>query len=106
MRNLSAWAILVAVFLIAGEGLNIFRVEVECWLAYGHSIDGLSAIAGLCLAFLATAWLGGFVYYRDKKRGKLKREGWLGRPVQRQPRRTPVQLERGSSTEDTTNTSS
>lgn len=93
MRNLTAWLILIAVFLLAGEGLNIFRIEIERWLAFGHLADGFGALAGLLLAFAATAWLGGFVYHRDKKRGKLKREGWLGRPVKRQAKRNSPQLE-------------
>jgi hypothetical protein len=94
MRNLFAWTILIGVFLIAGEGLNLFRIHIELWLAYGHAVDGLLAIAGLLLAFIATAWLGGFVYYRDKKRGKLKREGWLGRPVKKPVRQALPRVER------------
>lgn len=97
MRNLFAWTILIAVFLIGGEGLNLFRVHVEDWLAYGHALDAVLALAGLGLAFIATAWLGGFVYYRDKKRGKLKREGWLGRPVKRPARTKPPRVTRESS---------
>lgn len=81
MKNLFAWSVLLVVFLIAGEGLNLFRLFIVRWLAYGHWLDAAGMVMGLALAFLATAFLGGFVYYRDKKRGKLKREGWLGRPV-------------------------
>ncbi|KPV43504.1 DUF2627 family protein [Alicyclobacillus ferrooxydans] len=83
MRNLIAWVILLVVFVIAGEGLNLFRIHIVDWLAYGHVTDGIISILGLILAFLGTAFLGGYVYYRDKKRGKLKREGWRGRPVSR-----------------------
>jgi hypothetical protein len=83
LRNLIAWVVLLAVFLIAGEGLNLFRIHVVVWLAYGRAADGVIAVLGLILAFLATAFLGGYIYYRDQKRGKLKREGWRGRPVSR-----------------------
>jgi len=86
MRNLMAWAILVGVFLIAGEGFNLFRVYIEKWLAYGRVSDAFVSLAGLVLGFLATAFLGGFIYFRDKKRGKLKREGWRGRPIPKKPR--------------------
>lgn len=81
LRNLYAWCVLIAVFLFAGEGLNLFRIHIVDWLAYGRAGDGLVSIAGLVMALLGTAFLGGYVYYRDKKRGKLKREGWRGRPV-------------------------
>lgn len=81
MRNLVAWVVLLGVFLIAGEGLNLFRIHVVDWLAYGRAADGVISIVGLILAFLGTAFLGGYVYYRDGKRGKLQREGWRGRPV-------------------------
>lgn len=81
MGYLVGWALLIGVFICAGEGLNLFRIYIVNWLAEGKAIDGLIALAGLLLAFVCTAFLGGFVYYRDKKRGKLKREGWLGRPV-------------------------
>jgi Protein of unknown function (DUF2627) len=81
LRNLTAWTVLLVVFLIAGEGLNLFRVHIVAWLAYGHPIDGVITLIGLILALLATSFLGGYVYYRDKKRGKLKREGWRGRPT-------------------------
>ncbi|MCL6445973.1 MAG: DUF2627 domain-containing protein [Alicyclobacillus sp.] len=85
MRNLLAWGILTAVFLLAGEGLNLFRVHIIAWLAYGRWQDAAWTGFGFVLAFLGTAFLGGFVYHRDRKRGKLKREGWRGRPVKRRP---------------------
>jgi len=83
LRNLFAWCVLIGVFLCAGEGLNLFRVHIVDWLAYGRATDGLVSLVGLLIGFLGTAFLGGYVYYRDKKRGKLKREGWRGRPVKR-----------------------
>ncbi|MCL6548513.1 MAG: DUF2627 domain-containing protein [Alicyclobacillus sp.] len=81
MRRIAAWSILVAVFLLAGEGLNLFRLYIVRWIAFGRWQDALMTLVGLGIAGIATAFLGGFVYYRDKKRGKLKREGWRGRPV-------------------------
>ncbi|MDQ0188410.1 DUF2627 family protein [Alicyclobacillus cycloheptanicus] len=83
MNYLVGWSLLIVIFLGAGEGLNLFRIHIVDWLADGHPVDGILALAGLLLAFACTAFLGGFVYYRDKKRGKLKREGWRGRPVQK-----------------------
>lgn len=84
MRNLMAWSLLLAIFLLAGEGLNLFRIHINEWLAFGNFGDAIWAVAGLAIACLGTAFLGGFVYHRDKKRGKLKREGWRGRPIERQ----------------------
>ncbi|MCL6597962.1 DUF2627 family protein [Alicyclobacillus macrosporangiidus] len=86
MRHLMAWSVLIAVFLFAGWGLNLFREAMERWLAFGHAADLIWMVAGLAAAFAGTAFLGGFVYYRDKKRNKLTREGWRGRPVQRRKR--------------------
>lgn len=83
LRNLLAWTVLILVFLVAGEGLNLFRVHVVAFLADGRTVDGIISVLGLLIAFLGTAFLGGYVYYRDKKRGKLKREGWRGRVVQK-----------------------
>jgi hypothetical protein len=78
-----AWAILSAVFLAAGEGLNLFRSHLEAWLAYGHMADVAWMAAGLLIAFVCTAFLGGFIYYRDRKHGKIRREGWRRQPVRR-----------------------
>lgn len=86
MKNLVAWSVLLCVFLIAGEGLNLFRIHIEKWLAYGHVSDAVWTLVGIVIAFCATAFLGGYVYYRDKKKGKLKREGWRGRPIKPQPK--------------------
>lgn len=89
MRNLSAWSVLAVVFLLAGEGFNLFRIHIESWLAYGHWQDGGVALLGLLLGFGGTAWLGGFIYYRDKKHNKITREGWRKQPLKRMgpPRR-------------------
>jgi hypothetical protein len=81
MRSFVAWSILIIVFLIAGEGLNLVRTHLEGWLAFGRPMDAALSVIGLVIAFLATGFLGGFIYYRDKKRGKLKREGWRDRSV-------------------------
>jgi ABC-type Fe3+-siderophore transport system permease subunit len=85
MRNLLAWGVLIAVFLAAGEGINLFRIYIFEWFRSGRPADALMTLLGLVIAILCTAFLGGFVYYRDKKRGKVKREGWRGRPAKRQP---------------------
>lgn len=87
MRGLVAWTILIGVFLVAGEGLNLFRIAIVQWLAYGRLTDALTMVVGIFIFVVATMFLGGFIYYRDKKRGKLKREGWLGRPVPPKRRR-------------------
>jgi hypothetical protein len=93
MKNIFAWCFLLLVFLVAGEGLNLFRIHIVDWIAYGRLVDAVLTLGGLLLAFIGTAFLGGFVYYRDKKRGKLKREGWRGRPIQKPPRRAPKSMQ-------------
>lgn len=96
MGYLVGWGLLILVFLGAGEGLNLFRIYSIDWLATGRALNGIFALLGLVLAFFCTVFLGGFVYYRDKKRGKLKREGWLGRPV-RKPSRPPREAQQSQS---------
>jgi len=86
MRGVMAWTYLLVIFLIAGKGFNMFRVHIELYLAYGHLIDAIWMWIGIFIGLFGTAFLGGFVYYRDKKRGKLKREGWRARPVQKTKR--------------------
>jgi hypothetical protein len=77
--RLIAWGILTVAFLLAGEGLNLVRTHLELWLAYGHPEDIAWMGVGLAMAVAFSAFLGGFVIYRDKKRGKIRREGWRGR---------------------------
>jgi len=86
MRSLLAWLILLAVFALAGEGFNLFRVYIWVWFENGRLVDLALCLLGLVIGFLGIAFLGGYVYYRDKKRGKVTKEGWRGRPVRRVPR--------------------
>ncbi len=86
LRSLAAWMILLVVFLLAGEGFNLFRVHAELWLAFGQPRDAWWAVFGVLLGLGATAWLGGFIYYRDKKRGKLGKRARRSRPTHAPPR--------------------
>ncbi|GGI95670.1 hypothetical protein GCM10010885_01680 [Alicyclobacillus cellulosilyticus] len=74
-KALAAWGVLIGVFLLAGEGINLVRLGVENWLAYGRFRDAAQAILGLVLAGACTAFLGGFIYHRDQKRGRIRRRG-------------------------------
>ncbi len=73
MRRLSSWLILAGIFLFACEGLNLIRTNLEYWIAYGRLANMLICILGLCMTLIGTAFLGGFVYFRDKKRNRLKK---------------------------------
>lgn len=72
MRRLIAWSILIGVFLLAGEGFNLARVNFECWLAYGNLPYVLIGTLGLLLSVGCIVFLGGFVYFRDLKRRRFK----------------------------------
>lgn len=75
MRYLLPWLILIGVFVLAGGGINLIRIGT------------LDAVAGLpgqwwrfalgsAMTLLGTAYLGGFIYYRDKKRGRVRKPDW------------------------------
>lgn len=76
MRALISWAILITVFFIAGEGINLLRIGLFNVLA-GVPSQLWRFVLGILLAGCGTAFLGGFIYYRAKKRGQLKRPGWM-----------------------------
>ncbi|RIV22030.1 DUF2627 family protein [Alicyclobacillaceae bacterium I2511] len=83
IKSSPGWLILFVFLFLGGEGLNVVRYHVEHWLAYRDPMDSLWIIGGLLLAGIAVVFLGGFIHFRDRKRGKLTREGWRGRPVRR-----------------------
>lgn len=72
MQRLTPWIVLSGVFLLTCEGLNLIRINLEYWLAYGRPQSAAACAIGFIIALLGTSFLGGFVYYRDKKRNKLK----------------------------------
>ena len=66
MKGATAWLVLLVILLIAGGGVSLIR--------FGLFHGKWWAIAlGALLTMLGTAYLGGFIYYRDKKRGRIKR---------------------------------
>jgi hypothetical protein len=73
MRRLTPWIVLGGVFLIACEGINLIRINLEFWLAYGKPQSIAACVFGFILAVIGTSFLGGFVRYRDSKRKKPMR---------------------------------
>ena len=71
MRWLTPWIVLGGVFLTACEGINLIRINLEYWLAYGKPQSVAACVFGFILAALGTSFLGGFVRYRDSKRNKF-----------------------------------
>ncbi len=76
MRAFISWAILIAVFLLAGEGINLLRIGLFNVMA-GVPSQLWRFVLGILLAGFGTAFLGGFIYYRAKKRGQVKRPDWM-----------------------------
>jgi len=75
MRNLFPWLILIALFVLAAGGINLIRIG---------SLNAMAGIAGqwwrfalgTVMTLFGTAYLGGFIYYRDKKRGRVRKPNW------------------------------
>lgn len=72
MKWLAAWSVLIAVFLGAGEGINLIRIYFLSYVAYGKFPDLIISILGLSLTLLCVAFLAGFVYSRDKRRRRVQ----------------------------------
>lgn len=81
-RWLLPWMILIAMVLVAGYGVNLIRVGLFAALN-GSPHAAWILIAGVLLMLVGTTFLGGFIYYRDKKRGRLKRPDWKSPKDQR-----------------------
>ena len=71
VKWLAAWSVLIAVFLLAGEGINLIRIYFLSYVAYGATYDLVVSILGLLLTLLCVAFLAGFVYSRDKRRHRV-----------------------------------
>jgi hypothetical protein len=72
MRGAASWLVLIIVFFIAGGGFSLIRVGVINQMA-GMPDQWWRFVLGALLAIIGTAYLGGFIYYRDKKHGRIKR---------------------------------
>lgn len=77
MLRLVSWSILIGIFLIAGYGLNLIRVAVMDWIADPAAIVWWRILIGSVLMLGSVYFLGGFIYYRDKKRGKVGKPAWM-----------------------------
>lgn len=78
MARILSWGILLAIFLISGYGLNMLRVAFMDQLSDPNIIIGWRVLIGFLLFGGSVSYLGGFIYYRDKKRGKVKKTIWKG----------------------------
>ncbi|MDI3257320.1 MAG: DUF2627 family protein [Kyrpidia sp.] len=72
MGVLISWIILIGFFLLGGYGVTLIRNAVM-----GHLLDASQpwlwpTLAGLVLTAVSVGFLGGFIHYREKKRGKVK----------------------------------
>ena len=79
MRHFVPWAILVGVFIVAAGGINLIRAGIANAVTGAPDQWWMFALGGAMTA-AGTAYLGGFVYYRDRKRGRIKRPDWARRP--------------------------
>jgi hypothetical protein len=72
MARLISWGILVAVALIATEGISLIRDALLDRLADPHAVVGGRILLGIILSGGGLWFLGGFIYYRDRKRGLIR----------------------------------
>jgi len=76
MGKLIVWVILVGVFLLSGYGLNLIRIAIVDKMAHPEIVIWWKVLIGSILMVGGIGFLGGFVYYRDKKRGKVRPPAW------------------------------
>ncbi|MFC4769215.1 DUF2627 family protein [Effusibacillus consociatus] len=82
MARLLSWIILISIFLLAGYGLNMIRVAVMENIADPSSVIWWRILIGSILMAGGLFFLGGFIYYRDKKRGLIRKPAWKIRQEQ------------------------
>jgi hypothetical protein len=70
------WTILIGVFLLSGYGLNLIRVAIVDKMADPDAVIWWRVLLGAILMAGGISFLGGFIYHRDKKRGKIKPPAW------------------------------
>lgn len=84
MLRLVSWMILIAIFLLAGYGLNLIRVAVIEYIADPSIVIWWRVLIGSVLLLGGLFFLGGFIYYRDKKRGAVRKPAWKAEKEQQQ----------------------
>lgn len=70
------WSILIGMFLLSGYGLNMIRIALVDKMAHPEAVIWWRILIGAVLMAGGLSFLGGFVYYRDKKRGKVRPPAW------------------------------
>ncbi|BCJ85856.1 DUF2627 family protein [Effusibacillus dendaii] len=76
MLRLISWLILIGIFLLAGYGLNLIRVAVMDKIADPSAIIWWRVLIGSFLMVGGLSFLGGFLFYRDKKQGRVRKPVW------------------------------
>ncbi|HEU4964856.1 MAG TPA: DUF2627 family protein [Bacilli bacterium] len=70
------WGILIGMFLLSGYGLNLIRIAIVDKMAHPEAVIWWKVLIGAVLMAGGLGFLGGLVYYRDKKRGKVGKPAW------------------------------
>ncbi|GAB6935432.1 MAG: DUF2627 domain-containing protein [Bacillota bacterium] len=74
IQRLLALLILVSAGLVAAYGWKLMRDAVFSVVAQTATVyDGLSFLAGVVLFLCGLTFLGGFLFYRDKKRRRVQK---------------------------------
>ncbi|WP_018132822.1 DUF2627 family protein [Effusibacillus pohliae] len=76
MLRLVSWLILIGIFLLSGYGLNLIRVAVMDSISNPAAVVWWRILLGSILMLGGLFFLGGFIYYRDKKRGLVRKPAW------------------------------
>ncbi|MFD2168913.1 DUF2627 family protein [Tumebacillus lipolyticus] len=76
LGKLIVWGILLGVFIVSGYGLNLIRIAIVDKMAHPDAVIWWKMLIGAVLMTGGITFLGGFVFYRDKKRGKVKPPAW------------------------------
>ncbi|PWK05196.1 DUF2627 family protein [Tumebacillus permanentifrigoris] len=76
MGRFFVWVILIGVFVLSGYGLNLIRIAIVDKVANPDVVIWWKVLIGGVLMFGGLSFLGGFVFYRDRKQGKVRPPAW------------------------------
>lgn len=76
MGRFIVWLILIGIFVLSGFGLNLIRIAIVDKIANPETVIWWKVLIGSVLMVGGLSFLGGFVFYRDRKQGKVRPPAW------------------------------
>ncbi|MBL0387521.1 DUF2627 family protein [Tumebacillus sp. ITR2] len=76
MGRFIVWVILIGIFVLSGYGLNLIRIAIVDKIANPEIVIWWKVLIGSVLMVGGLSFLGGFVFYRDRKQNKVRPPAW------------------------------